>query len=91
MTRPLPLAARIFQGRERKTLTQAELAQKLGVAPRTVERWEAGEVIPRARHIDALAVYLDLDRVELEKQRALERWDRRPGPRRATREAVETA
>ena len=36
----------IVQARSRANLTQAELARRVGVTPRTVQNWEAGTRAP---------------------------------------------
>ena len=42
--------ARLIQG-----LTQAELADKLGVAPVSVSKWESGKGLPKAKRIQEVA------------------------------------
>lgn len=53
-------AEAIKAGRERRRLTQAELATELGVSMRTVGSWERGESVPRNR-IGALRDALGLE------------------------------
>jgi DNA-binding transcriptional regulator YiaG len=48
----------IRQGREQANLSQVELAALLGVSPRTVQYWEAGQ-IPQPKHRRAIAAFLD--------------------------------
>lgn len=36
--------------RERLNISQEKLAEMLGVHPRTVQNWESGTTIPRAKH-----------------------------------------
>ncbi len=43
------------QLREEKSLTQLDVAFKLGTTPTTVSNWERGLQEPRASHIPALA------------------------------------
>lgn len=50
----------IKAGRERRRLTQAELADELGVSMRTIGSWERGESIPRNR-VAALIEALNLE------------------------------
>lgn len=52
------LSDEIRQARERASLSQVELAQRLGVAPRTVQGWEAGR-IPQPKHRRALTELLN--------------------------------
>lgn len=40
-------------------LTQEEAAEQIGVAPRTLQNWEAGAVKPRAKHQRALVAWLE--------------------------------
>lgn len=49
----------IRAARERKQMTQAQLAKRLGVAERTVRMWETSSTVPRARRF-ALAAELGL-------------------------------
>lgn len=50
---------KIRQARERKKLTQAQLAARVGVDSMTVSRWERGVFSPTGRHLLALARALD--------------------------------
>lgn len=50
----------IKAGRERRRITQAELAKELGVSLRTITSWEAGDSVPRNRTA-ALIEALNLD------------------------------
>jgi transcriptional regulator with XRE-family HTH domain len=47
------------QAREAAGLSQVKLAALLGVAPRTVQYWEAGKIIPGPRQRVQLAEFLD--------------------------------
>ncbi|MBD2785407.1 helix-turn-helix transcriptional regulator [Xenorhabdus sp. DI] len=51
---------RIKQARLAKKITQAELADKLGVTPQSVQQWEASTE-PRKSRLTALASILDVD------------------------------
>jgi len=46
----VPLGERVKDKRDERLLTQEEAAQQIGVAPRTLQNWEAGKVTPRAKH-----------------------------------------
>jgi transcriptional regulator with XRE-family HTH domain len=59
MTEELPLGVRIRRARQRKFLTQAELAEQLGVDRTAVSLWETGKHFPR-RYAGALEVILDI-------------------------------
>ena len=51
------LATALRVARDRVPLSQVELAQKLGVSPRTVQGWEAG-VIPQPKHRRAVLEFI---------------------------------
>jgi len=53
MTEHLP--RRIAEAREAAGLSRAELAQRMGVVPETVDAWEDAERVPRANRITVLA------------------------------------
>lgn len=44
--------------RDAADLSQVELAARLGVAPRTVQYWEAGRITPQPKHRRALTDFL---------------------------------
>ena len=44
------LGERVRGKRDERLLTQQEAAEQIGVAPRTLQNWEAGKVTPRAKH-----------------------------------------
>lgn len=48
-------AERVTRERERLGLTQAQMAQALGVHARTVARWEAGEFAPHKIYLIRMA------------------------------------
>lgn len=53
---------RIRQARQKRHLSQAELAYLVGVSPTTVSRWERGHTIPRSRaHLEKIKAVLGLD------------------------------
>lgn len=45
--------------REKKNLTQAELANQLGVSDKSISKWENGQAFPRIETFEKLAVALD--------------------------------
>lgn len=49
------------------SLSQPDLAKRVGVSPATVSYWEAGLCKPRARHYGPLAEALGIDAMELTK------------------------
>lgn len=56
----MDLPAKIKQARIEKGLTQAELAEKIGVEPPSVSRWEGGEMAPRPKMIHKIAEALEV-------------------------------
>jgi transcriptional regulator with XRE-family HTH domain len=44
------LGERVREARTERLVTQEEAALQIGVAPRTLQNWEAGAVTPRAKH-----------------------------------------
>lgn len=51
--------------REKKGLTQAELAEKMGITRQTVGNWESGAYSPNANEVKELSKILDIDVGEL--------------------------
>jgi len=51
------LADEIRNARDKVSLSQVELALKIGVSPRTVQGWEAGR-IPQPKHRRAVLEFL---------------------------------
>ena len=51
--------------REAKKLTQAELAEKIDVSPKTVSKWETARGLPDISLLDPLAAALDVSVMEL--------------------------
>ena len=49
------ISERIRRGRKIKGLTQAELAERLGISEMTVRRWEGGKSSPRMEEISMLS------------------------------------
>ncbi len=52
------LAARLRKRRDELHLSQREAAERLGVAERTLQNWEAGTTFPWPKHRRALASFL---------------------------------
>lgn len=60
------LSITLEERRQVLRLTQPEVADTIGVAPRTIRRWETSASIPRdARHIASLAVFLGIDAAQV--------------------------
>ena len=51
--------------REKKDMTQAELAEKIEVSPKTVSKWETAKGLPDISLLDSLAAALDVSVMEL--------------------------
>ena len=57
--------AMVKQLRERKNLTQAELAEKLGVSSKTISKWETAKGLPDISLLQPLAQALGISVIEL--------------------------
>ena len=57
--------AAIKQLREKRNLTQAELAEKIGVSSKTVSKWETGKGLPDISLLQPLAQALNISVIEL--------------------------
>lgn len=57
--------ATIKQLREAKKMTQAELAERIDVSPKTVSKWETAKGLPDISLLSALAAALDVSVMEL--------------------------
>ena len=66
------LGRRIAQQRRLAGLTQAQLAEKLGVASETVSRMETGAVMPSLARIEAVGAVLGVELAELFRFRKLD-------------------
>ena len=51
--------------REQKDMTQAELAEKIDVSPKTISKWETAKGLPDISLLDSLASALDVSVMEL--------------------------
>jgi transcriptional regulator with XRE-family HTH domain len=59
------IGERLKRQRTRRALTQAQLAERAGVATATVARIERNEIEPRMTTLDKLAKALEVDPAEL--------------------------
>ena len=57
--------AAIRRLREEKGMTQAELAEKIDISPKTVSKWETAKGLPDISLLDPLAAALDVSVTEL--------------------------
>lgn len=57
--------ATIRRLRERKSMTQAELASVIDVSPKTISKWETAKGLPDISLLDAIASALDVSVMEL--------------------------
>lgn len=55
----------IAQKRKEKNLTQAQLAEKLGISNKTISKWETGKCMPDYSIIEILCKELDITIAEL--------------------------
>lgn len=60
-----PLASALKEQRNRHGLTQAQLADRLGVTQSAVAQWEAGSVTPTVARLRAIAHTLEVPTAEL--------------------------
>jgi len=58
---PAATAALIRQARNLKSLTQAQLAQRINVAPRVVQQYELGTAVPDAGVLRRIATTLGVN------------------------------
>ena len=54
------LGERIKNARKAKRLTQAELAEKIGIKRATLSKYETGAIEPSITHLKSIAVWLDV-------------------------------
>lgn len=59
--------------------TQKELAQLLGVETRTVQRWEAGEVVPYASNQEEIGRVLGVEVEEIFNEDTMDQEEKDPG------------
>jgi transcriptional regulator with XRE-family HTH domain len=62
---PYVTGAAIKQLRERRNLTQAELADRIGVSAKTVSKWETAKGLPDVSLLEPLAKVLNISVIEL--------------------------
>lgn len=62
----LNVGYRFRQERVRCGYTQSEMASKIGVATRTIGRWEKGEPIPSDKLLDCVSLDIDVHKVLFE-------------------------
>ena len=60
-TQFVTLAALILDARLSAGLTQAEVAERIGVTQQSIAKWESGSAAPRGQHRDAVATLLGLN------------------------------
>lgn len=60
MTDAILLGERIAKARQKRGYSAPQLAQRLGIKPSTVDRWESGESAPRANRLNQLAGVLNV-------------------------------
>ena len=65
MIHPEQLGARIASRRRARGLTQGQVADRMGVSPQAVSKWERGLTCPDLTILDELAALLDIGLEEL--------------------------
>ena len=65
MIDPHFVGAKITECRQKKGLTQKDLAKMLSICPQAVSKWERGRALPDLTYINELAVCLDCSIEEL--------------------------
>lgn len=55
-----PFSSALIDARQKLDLSQADLAEAIGVEQETVSSWERGDLLPRAHRIDSIAVAVSM-------------------------------
>ncbi len=71
MIHPEQLGSRIAERRRARGLTQGQIADRMGVSPQAVSKWERGLACPDLVFLDDLADLLDISLQELLTGRSL--------------------
>lgn len=69
----------IRQMRQRRSLTQLELAHQLGVTPSTIQNWERGRHRPSMKHLRRIAELFDIAVVDITLSEQTEEADLQRG------------
>lgn len=85
MSRPTRIAKRIHTLRGGRDMSQAELADAIGVTEETVWSWEASRSLPRASMLERLELEFQLRPGELVELRAAQERQRLYSERRKAR------
>ncbi len=67
---PIIIGSFIARKRKEKNMTQAQLAERLGVSNKTVSKWETGKSMPDYSVIESLCKELDISMAELMQGKA---------------------
>ena len=59
------IAEFIFQCRNEKKMTQADLAERIGVSVQSISKWETGKAVPSFQHLNKLCTVFDVTLTEL--------------------------
>ena len=59
------IGKKIAEKRHEKNLTQAALAERLGISNKTISKWENGKSVPDYAIVDTLCAELDMTVAEL--------------------------
>ena len=55
----------IYQCRCEKKMTQADLAERIGVSVQSISKWETGKTVPSFQHLNKLCIVFDVTLTEL--------------------------
>ena len=56
----MSIGNRIIAARERKRMSQSDVARGMHVTPQTVQQWESGKTAPARKRVEKLAALLDV-------------------------------
>ena len=71
------IAEFIFQCRNEKKMTQADLAERIGVSVQSISKWETGKAVPSFQHLNKLCTVFDVTLTELLNGEKIESQDAR--------------
>ena len=69
----------IYQCRCEKKMTQADLAERIGVSVQSISKWETGKAVPSFQHLNELCTVFDVTLTELLNGEKIENQDTKIG------------